>query len=143
MPDPKKTIASPAGLGRRLAALLYDLLLMLAVWMATLFALVAANSFEPISGFWLQLVLLAELAAYYLYSWLKTGQTLGMRSWRLQMVDEDGNKPDLQACLIRIAVAPFSYAFAGLGMLWLYAGHRQQTWQDMASKTFVVLLPKT
>ena len=43
------TVAYPAGLGRRFGALLYDALLIIAVWMATLFPWVIFNNGEGVT----------------------------------------------------------------------------------------------
>lgn len=127
---------------KRLGALLYDSLLIVAIWMATLFVAVATNSGEAIEGLWVQFILALEVLLYYGYCWIRTGQTLGMRAWRLRLVDEDGNGVGVMAIVKRSLLAPFSYALFGIGLLWLYVGSRQQTWHDRFSATYVVQLPK-
>ncbi|MFT7654096.1 MAG: putative RDD family membrane protein YckC [Limisphaerales bacterium] len=134
--------ATVAGLARRIGALGYDALLVVALWMTTLFVAIAFNNGEAVSAWWVPIILYAECAGYYLYSWLKSGQTLGMRTWRLKLVDEQGFSPTMQNLGIRLLVAPFSAAALGLGYLAYYWGDRQQTWHDQVSKSYVVLLPK-
>jgi uncharacterized RDD family membrane protein YckC len=134
--------ATVAGLARRIGALGYDALLIVALWMTTLFVAIAFNNGEAVSAWWVPVILYAECAGYYLYSWLKSGQTLGMRTWRLKLVDEQGFSPTMQNLGIRLLVAPFSAAALGLGYLAFYWAHRQQTWHDRVSKSYVVLLPK-
>ena len=134
--------APPAGVPRRLGAMIYDGLLLLALWMLTSLALLPLNDGEAVSGPAYQALLLLEWGAFYIYFWRRRGQTLGMRAWRLQLVASDGGEPALRACFVRLAVAPLSFFAAGLGYLWFYVGSRQQTWHDRASDTFVVLLPK-
>ena len=134
--------AEPAGVPRRLGAMLYDSLLILALWMATALALVLVNGGEAVEGWWVSLLMLAVLAGYYLYCWLRSGQTLGMQSWRLQLVDMNGNPVTLKAAMIRLLSAPLSILSAGVGYLWFYVGDGKQTWHDRLSKTYVVLLPK-
>ena len=131
-----------AGLARRIGALGYDALLILAIWMTTLFVVIAFNNGEAVSAWWVPVILYVECVSYYLYSWLKTGQTLGMRTWRLKLVDEQGFSPTMQNLLLRLLVAPFSAAALGLGYLAYYWGTRQQTWHDQVSQSYVVLLPK-
>lgn len=134
--------APPAGLLRRLGALLYDALLLLGLVFFCAFILVAALG--DIAPAWLvQWLSLLLIVAYYGYSWLRSGQTLGMKAWRLMLVDEAGEAVNLQQVGIRLLVAPISLAALLLGYLWLYIGHGQQTWHDRASHTFVVQLPET
>ena len=132
----------PAGLGRRLGAALYDALLIIAIWMLTLFVWVSAGDGEAVAGWYVQLVLGLEWAAFYAYAWLRGGQTLGMRAWRIYLVNEDGFPPHLGNILLRLLVAPFSVAFLGAGYLWMYTNDRRQTWHDNLSGTVVVHVPK-
>ena len=133
--------APPAGLGRRLGAMLYDGLLIIALWMCTLFPIVAVNQGSAIQGNWITLLLVAEWAGFYCVFWRMRGQTLGMRAWRLQLVGADGNDVTWRAIARRIVCAPISLFCLGLGYLWLLVDKRGQTWHDRASNTYVVCLP--
>ncbi len=136
------TVAYPAGLGRRFGALLYDALLIIAVWMATLFPWVIFNNGEAVGGMLVQLVLLAELIGFYLVFWSRQGQTLGMKAWRIRLVDTTGQPPTFKQLLIRLATAPLSVLSCGAGYLWFYVGDHRQTWHDRLSDTMVVHLPR-
>jgi len=136
------TVAYPAGIGRRLGALLYDGLLIIAIWMGTLFPWVILNEGEAVTGVFVQLILLLELAAFYLYFWSRQGQTLGMTAWRIRLVDTSGNPPTFKQLVIRLAAAPLSILSGGIGYLWFYVGERRQTWHDRLSDTMVVHIPK-
>ena len=144
MPNSEQTplVGYPTGIGRRFGAAVYDVLLVVAIWMGTLLVGVLINSGEAITGWWVQLLLLFEWAFFYLYFWSRDGQTLGMTAWRVKLVNSEGKAPSLQQLLIRLAVAPLSIACAGIGYLWFYVGSRKQTWHDQASDTFVVHIPK-
>ena len=144
MPNSKSDakVGYPTGLGRRLGALLYDLLLVIAIWMGTLFVWVTATGGEAVQGVLVQLVLGLEWLGFYLFFWRRQGQTLGMAAWRIFVVDEQGFPPSLRQCLIRAFSAPVSMACVGLGYLWFYVGDRQQTWHDRLSHTMVVHIPK-
>lgn len=122
--------------------MVYDFLLVIALWMATLFIFVGTNSGEAVSAWWIAPCLYLEAVTYYLYSWQKSGQTLGMRTWRIQLINQSGGPVALMSSLIRLCVAPFSGLLFGLGYLAYYWGEREQTWHDQASATYVVLLPK-
>lgn len=138
--------APPAGLFRRLAAICYDCLLLLAIEM------LAGALWLPIFGdrspathplyhayqAFLLLVAFAFLAGF----WLKAGQTLGMRAWRLRLVGADGGRPTLRQAAIRFGVAILSWLPAGLGFWWALFDRKRRTWHDLASRTRIVLEPK-
>ncbi|NII12077.1 RDD family protein [Oleiagrimonas sp. C23AA] len=96
----------PAPLWRRLAALGYDLFAMAAVVMVTIMVclLLTAGTLDP-SALWYRLTLLAALGAYFLASWLRGGQTLGMRPWRIRVCTASGAAPRWRQALIRFAAA--------------------------------------
>jgi len=123
--------------------MLYDGLLIIAIWMATLLAWVIANDSEAVEGIIVQAVLALELVGFYLYFWSRQGQTLGMTAWRIKLVDADGSQPLLKQLVVRLLTVPLSMACAGAGYLWLYVGDARQTWHDRLSGTMVVHIPKT
>jgi len=61
---------APAGLLRRLAAMVYDGLLVLAIWMVTLLAMVLANGGEAVFGALVQSVLFLETFVFFAWFWL-------------------------------------------------------------------------
>ena len=138
-----------AGLLRRLAAMVYDTLLLIALW------LIATAGFLPFTGgealrwdrtpaLWLahKAVLLALLIGFYGLFWRRQGQTLGMASWRLRVERADGTLLDWRTTVLRIGAALVSWAPAGLGWLWCL-GPSRRTWHDAISGTRVVVLPKS
>ncbi|EKF74125.1 hypothetical protein A11A3_09912 [Alcanivorax hongdengensis A-11-3] len=153
MPTP----SSPAGLTRRLMALLYDGLLILALWFVTagVFVLIYPHtglpqesingvtraSKEYLHGILLPLLLL-ETWAFYALFWLRGGQTLGMRAWRLQVCDYCGGPVRPWQTLVRFAAAGLSWALFGIGyLLVLLPPH--QSLHDRLSLTATRVLPKT
>ncbi|MFZ5724204.1 MAG: RDD family protein [Pseudomonadota bacterium] len=144
-----------AGLWRRLAAALYDGLLILALWFAIGFtAAIVGSAVHPRStagpveplvppelGPFVTLPLLwLVTAGFYGWFWRHGGQTLGMKTWRLRLVTADDRPLGRGDCLLRSAVGTLSWLAAGAGYLWLLRGGR--TWHDLASRTRVVVLPK-
>lgn len=131
----------------RLLALLYDLFPVLGIWFAVALLSYALNGGEPVTpgslGAWLEFI--ALVGATFLYaglSWRFGGQTLGMRAWRLRAVDANGNPPGWMAISIRFAVATVSLAAAGLGFVWVLIDRERRSWQELASATLTVRLPK-
>jgi uncharacterized RDD family membrane protein YckC len=136
--------AVPPGLLRRLAAMLYDGLLLLALFSVTAALGVAANRGEAIApDNWLfPLVLGLVWAAFYLWFWTHGGQTLGMRAWRMRLVTRDGMPVGPGRGLIRLAAALLSTLPLGLGHLWALVDRDRLAWHDRLSGTRLVLLEK-
>jgi len=69
--------------------MLYEAILLFAVAFFAGFAFHFASRGAPLEG-WLrfahQLLLLAVFAAYLLWCWLRGGQTLAMKAWRIRLV---------------------------------------------------------
>ena len=139
----------PAGLLRRLGALLYDSLLLLALFMVATALMLPLSGGEaitpaghPLLEFAYRAVLLALLVGFYGFFWTRRGQTLGMASWRLRVEREDGALLTWPDTLRRLAAAAVSIAPAGLGFLWMLVDPRRRTWHDRWTHTRVVVLPK-
>lgn len=129
-----------AFLGRRLAAMIYDALLLLALWIITCLIWFPLNG-AAVSGPLLTTVLMLETLLFYAYCWRRKGETLGMRAWRIRVVSATGVPPSWSQIALRLLVAFASFACCGAGYLWLYVSPTRQTWHDSASNTFVVHIP--
>ncbi len=82
------------GMLRRLASMLYESILLFAIaFFATWVFQFAAGTLH-IEG-WrlhlLQLLLLVVFASYFLWCWLRGGQTLAMKTWRIRVVTKNGH----------------------------------------------------
>ncbi|MDN6322673.1 MAG: RDD family protein [Halomonas sp.] len=143
----------PAGLGRRLGAMLYDGFLVAAIWIAVtvahmlFFRYVLGQQPEEIgttaSDIWsLRLLLVFFVTLFFVFSWSRGGMTLGMQAWRLRVQAADGYSLNLKQCLIRCAVAWLSLLAFGLGYLWVLFDKQRRSWPDIASNTQTVVLPK-
>jgi len=139
-----------AGFGRRLAALIYDALLLAALLMVfTGGALFFTHGVAVVSktvGPWVYVYragLVGVIAGYYTLNWLRSGQTLGMRAWRLRAVDEAGKPMTLRAAMLRCAFGALAWAPAALGVLWLYWDPKHLAIHDRLSKTRVVHLARS
>jgi uncharacterized RDD family membrane protein YckC len=134
---------------KRLGAMLYDALLLIAVYMALTFALLPLSGGEaitpqshPLLGRLYQLALLAATAGFFGLSWTRRGQTLGMQSWRLRLLRDDGGTPTWRDSLLRLAAAALSWLPFGLGFLWILVDPQARAWHDRLTRTRVVELPK-
>jgi uncharacterized RDD family membrane protein YckC len=98
---------------RRLAALLYDLLIALALLLvvallaqlatrAQLIALHAGHAQVPLLY---QLLQMGVVCAYFVLSWTLGGQTIGARAWRLRVAGAQGAAVSLARALLRALCA--------------------------------------
>ncbi len=130
---------------RRFAAMLYDGLLVLALLFLSTLPFIAARGGEPVetSGNLLyQSVLVVVSYGFFVGFWTRSGRTLGMQSWRLQLETMDGGKVSIGAATLRFFAALLSWAALGLGFFWSLWDKDRLTWHDRISKTHIVYYPK-
>lgn len=143
----------PAGLSRRLGAMLYDGFLVTAIWLAVtvahlaFFRFVLGQQADEIGttqfDIWsLRLMLLFFVTLFFVYSWRRGGMTLGMQAWRLRVQTTDGHAITLKQSLIRCVTAWLSLAAFGIGYWWVLFDRQRRSWPDIASNTQTVVLPK-
>ena len=118
--------------------MVYDGLLVLALWMITLLAMVIANAGEAVFGALVQSVLFLETFVFFAWFWLRAGQTAGMRAWRLRLVSDDGSGIALNQATIRFFAAMISFAVLGLGYWWALLHPKRRTWPDLLSRSHIV-----
>lgn len=143
-----------AGLWRRLAALLYDAFLVFSIWMVMGFVLqfiVGPDTSQLVDGRVQTdpvldvIVFIAEVgsaAGFYIWFWMRTGQTLGMIAWRIKAVSRTGGLMSLQQGVLRWVLAWPAFFVLGAGYLWRYMDPNGDALHDKYSGTRVVLLPK-
>lgn len=144
----------PPGLLRRLAAMLYDSLLLFAVgWTVTAVAVglraasvgeatIRASGKAAASGLPLQAAIAAATALFFGWFWTRSGQTLGMQAWRLRVQQPDGRPISWRQAMIRMGGAVLSALCLGAGYWWALFDREKCAWHDRLSDTRVVLLPK-
>lgn len=132
----------PASLGRRLAATLYDGLLLLALWMsaALLEVLVTDALGFGRSPAVTRALLLGIAAFFFAWCWTHGGQTLGGRAWRLRVERLDGQPVNLATALLRFVAG---ITWLPLGVIWAMAHSERRALHDVLSGTRVVLLPRS
>ena len=124
--DGQSTTGRPAGLLRRLAALLYDLLLVVALAFAVTFAMLPLTQGEAIltstqgaTGHVYHAVLLLVVFSYFGWSWTQSGQTLGLKAWRLRLEAGDGGRLNWADAATRFALGAAMAWTAVLGAWYL------------------------
>lgn len=145
MPDLELHNASPATLGKRLLAALYDWLLVLGIMMVLSVPAVALldDAIEPGNALY-RLALVVIAAAFFVGFWTHGGQTLGMRAWHLRLISDRGDGQP-QAVSYRQAALRFLCAWLaalplGLGFWWALIDKDKLGWHDRLSRTRLVAI---
>ena len=135
-PSAKKTLDySPARFRYRVAAILYDCLILVAIWVFTIVTLVTVTG-DAVLGPWIQSLLFLECYCFFSFFWIYRNQTLGMLAWRLKI--QSATHISHRQVLLRFIGGLVSLVpFCGIGLLWAL-GHRRQTWSDIFSGTTIV-----
>jgi uncharacterized RDD family membrane protein YckC len=142
-----KPARSDAGVGfaRRFAALIYDSFLLLALLMIFTGVSIAFTpghiAVTPEMGPWwysYRVGLLVVIGGYYVLNWVHSGQTLGMRAWRIKVVQDDGRPMTVRPALLRFAAGFIAWPPAAAGVLWLYFDPYHAAIHDRLSRTRVI-----
>jgi uncharacterized RDD family membrane protein YckC len=149
MTEPATERLPSAGVLRRLGAMLYDLLAVLALMMVSTAVFLPFTGGEAITseryGAWeyaYQALLVAIVIVFFGVFWTRRGQTLGMVAWRLRLEREDGSLLSWGDVLKRLAAATVSLTLAFAGYLWILIDRDRLAWPDRWTRTRVVVLPK-
>jgi uncharacterized RDD family membrane protein YckC len=123
------------GIARRMACMLYDAILLFAVaFFATWLFQFAAGTLE-VAG-WrrhlLRAFLVAVFAAYFLWCWLRGGQTLAMKAWRIRLAGVTPGR-----ALARFALAVLLVP-TGISVLWALFDPERQFLHDRLAGTRIV-----
>ncbi len=133
-----------APLLRRLSAILYDGLLVLALLIIGTLPFVAVRGGEPVepgaTSYKVALIVIAWL--FFVGFWTRSGRTLGMQSWRLQLETLDGTVPGFGTATLRFFAAIISWLPLGLGFWWQLWDAEKLTWHDRLSHTRLRYYPK-
>lgn len=121
-----------------LFANLYDLLLLIAIWFtaAVPFVLWQGQEFtdNPTVVLAFQIYIVAITYVYLTYFWTQSGQTPGLRTWKLQLVTEDNRLLSRHSANLRFI---FTILFFLVGWLGLFLP-KQQLLQDRLAKTKII-----
>ncbi|WP_394175545.1 RDD family protein [Thalassotalea litorea] len=147
-----------AGFRRRFGSWVYDVLIAIAVYMCagaisfgifgTLFSMGIIDNqgfnhpidLQQSSVIWSLLIYLWNLSwvsFFFIYFWARSGQTIGMRAWRLKVQNQDGTLISKT-----IGVKRLVFTLLGLGNLLVIVDRKNKlSLQDRYTDTEVVVLP--
>ena len=129
-----------APLARRLAALLYDALLLLGLlFVFTLLLIFARGGRAIVAGtIWYEASLVVVAFAFCGLSWTRGGQTVGMKAWRIRVVALHASSLGWPRAALRFFASWLSLLPAGLGYWWALVDREQCCWHDRLSGTRVL-----
>lgn len=132
--------AMTPGIGRRLACLFYEGLV--------IFAILLIGFLLPeilLSGFGLSLTgkalwihVFVLLMAYFVWCWLHGGQTLPMKTWKVRLTDIGGGPVRPVQALLRYLAAWPSILLFGIGIVWMLFDKDGQFLHDRIAGTRIV-----
>jgi uncharacterized RDD family membrane protein YckC len=144
----ENTTPDKPSLLRHFAAMVYDSFLLIALVAVVdaiavgMVAKISGDNTQLPSSHLVQLLVAISIIGFFSLFWRKSGQTLGMQAWRIQLVDASGHPPGIGKCILRCIGAAFSIVFLGLGYLWRLVDRNKRYWHDYFSQTELILLPK-
>ena len=134
-----------AGLFRRLFAIMYDCVLLAALLFITSAFVTTFNDGkavepgDPVYPVFIGL-LLAVSYLYFAWFWIHGGQTLGMKTWRIQLQADENHVAGIgwKLCAIRFLAAMVSWGLLGTGFIWALFDSKKRCLHDIISNTVLV-----
>ena len=140
-----------AALWRRLAAMVYDSIVIIAIWIIVGFIVLSAFGIDQaqivendrvVMDPYYRVTLFSSmlLSAYLFFAWFWThsGQTLGMQAWKIRVQNPDSSAISYKQSLIRCVIAPFSFLLLGAGYFYMFFNPEKRTLHDRLSHSIVV-----
>ncbi|MBC7756917.1 MAG: RDD family protein [Bdellovibrio sp.] len=119
------------------AACVYELLLLIALWMLCTWAFISLFG-EATTGnkrYILQLILWMITGAYFVFCWHKSGQTLATKTWKIKLVNQQSNSLSLRHAIVRYALASALMLAGGLSLFWMLVDKDRLFLHDRLLKT--------
>lgn len=139
-----------AKLWKRLFAIIYDALIFMAIAMAygaavtatqvALYGKPEGRADMGTLGFIGLVILLIAMCSFF---WRhRGGQTLGMKAWRLCLINQEGNALSWGQCIARCLLGPLMLGLAGVGYFYSLIDKDSRCIHDILTGSRMVQLPK-
>ncbi len=134
----------PASFLARIAAMIYESLLVTAVVFVASFIIipVIGEMHAPWQRHLYQVYILVVLFAYFSAFWLRSGQTLAMKTWRIRLVNQTGAPLTLKQAALRFVLALLGLLLAGMGFWWALFDRDRQFFHDRIVGTRLIRVPR-
>ncbi len=112
---------------KRTMACVYELLILIAIWMLVtwLFVSIFGDATHHPKRFMLQAVLWLVTGLYFVVCWVKTGQTLAMQAWKMKVVNQQGQLLTWPQALQRYVVATLFMLAFGIDFLYMFINKKR------------------
>ncbi|HMR71968.1 MAG TPA: RDD family protein [Rubrivivax sp.] len=121
---PGPATQAPPSVRRRLAAMVYESVLLFGVVVAAglVYGVLTGQRHALQGAAGLQLTLFVVIGLYFVWFWMHGGQTLAMKTWQLRLVAADGSSPGAGRAIARYLAAWIWIlpALAGVGLAGLH-----------------------
>ncbi|MFK8013145.1 MAG: RDD family protein [Marinicellaceae bacterium] len=130
---------------KHFAAFIYDVFPIAGLLIVTSMIVLILRGGVEVERFssWFSLLLLSEIALYYVYSWKIGGQTLGMRAWKIKIIPTDINQNQISwnQATLRFVAGLLSTLLVGLGLFWKILSPSKKSWMDLISQSETTHIP--
>ena len=128
----------PAGFFRRMAALFYDVILIIALCIGLTLLITYLFKTEVVSPL-MYLAFLALSVGFYCYFWKQNkGQTLGMQVWKVRLAQNKESDISLMRMIYRCLLGLIFSLLFGMNYLPMLFRKDKKALNDILSKTFLV-----
>lgn len=126
---------------RRIACMLYELLLLLAILMfaALIFLFIFGDATAAPKRYLFQFYLWLVTAAYFVWNWTRGGQTLAMQTWRIKLTTATGDALSARQAMKRYVLASLLF---GVTFIWALFDRDGQYLHDRLSGNKLSLMAK-
>ncbi|PJE78796.1 hypothetical protein CI610_02252 [invertebrate metagenome] len=146
----------PASVSRRLAALFYDTLLIISLWISIGFInliiqlIIYGSSHlknileqgNTLGGIFFYFSLFLATAVFFILFWTHSGQTPGMRAWRIKIQNPDDTLITIKQSLVRCLVAIPAIVLLLTGIFWCRLSRSRKSWQDITSGSQTIFIKR-
>ena len=128
------------GFFRRIGAIFYDAILLLAILVLASLIIVAPLRLTHDHPWYPLYVIYVYAVAFLFFGWFWThgGQTLGMRTWGIRITAVDGGDVSWTMAFIRFVGAVVSWLPLGAGFFWCLVDRDGMAWHDRLSGTRLI-----
>ncbi len=140
------TQSLPAPIWRRLFSALYDTLICICLLLLAglLYLALMQGEAESLKTPTYLIYQLCILSGYFILSWHFGGQTLGMRPWRLYLLNNEGQYLSWKACVWRYLIQMLTLTGCGIVFLTTFTDGKKRALHDILSRSQMELrsMPK-
>ena len=125
------------GLLRRFGVMIYDSVLLSAVLFFASLIVVLPFGITTEHYLYPAFIAYVYLVSFVFFGWFWTHgvQTLGLKTWHIRLISENGNAVNWKQALIRYIASLVCWLSLGVGFLWCYTNQDRLAWNDILSKT--------